>query len=344
MGRRDFPARFELLHGQRSGKHSQLPPLLRARPWQRPGWRGEVVNWMEAQIGNPVSGVAWVHTSDVGAVLTGQTDAGRVYLKAGEDGREARTAVQIAAQIPDLTPGILAAEPERGWLLTRDAGSCLLESSDLGHWQEAVRKLVRVQTEVRLEGLPVHLFAALPQQARALLAPEVLAHWGLTGEQQTQVQSLLPRLLDVHAQVSALGLPECACHGDFHANNALVQDDQARLFDWSEACTAHPFSDIGWFLAFIMHPMRDGLKLRQEHPDLGEVLWELYLLESGLRTDLSWQDAALLALFHRAVVYDVNYRHWTGTLQGFVPLVTPFALKMARRFGPSGDLTRAASR
>ena len=176
MRRRDFPARFELLHGQGSGKHSQPPPLLRARPWQRPGWRGEVVNWMEAQIGDPVSGVAWVHTSDVGAVLTGQTDAGRVYLKAGEDGREARTAVQIAAQIPDLTPGILAADPERGWLLTRDAGSCLLESSDLGHWQEAVRKLVRVQTEVRLEGLPVHLFAALPQQARALLAPEVLAH------------------------------------------------------------------------------------------------------------------------------------------------------------------------
>ena len=178
----------------------------------------------------------------------------------------------------------------------------------------------------------------MPQQARALLAPEVLAHWGLTGEQQAQVQNLLPRLLDIHAQVSALGLPECACHGDFHPNNALVQDEQVRLFDWSEACTAHPFSDIGWFLAFIMHPMRDGLKLRQEHPDLGEVLWELYLLESGLRTDLSWQDAALLALFHRAVVYDAKYRHWTGTLPGFIPQYTPYYLKMARRFGQSGDL------
>ena len=138
--------------------------------------------------------------------------------------------------------------------------------------------------------------------------------------------------------MSALGLPESACHGDFHPNNALVQDDQVRLFDWSEACAAHRFTDIGWFLAFIMHPIRSGLKLHQEHPDLGKTLWELYLLESGLRTDLSWQDAALLALFHRAMVYNAMYRHWIGTLPGFVPQVTPYCLIMARRFGPSGDL------
>ena len=153
-------------------------------------------------------------------------------------------------------------------------------------------KLVRVQTEVQLEGLPVHPFAALPQQVRALLATEVLAHWGLTAEQQTQIQSLLPRLLEVYANVSALHLPECACHGDFHANNALVQGNQTRLFDWSEACTAHPFSDIGWFLAFVMHPMREGLKLRQEHPDLGESLWNLYLLASGIWTHLNWYFAS----------------------------------------------------
>ena len=196
-----------------------------------------------------------------------------------------------------------------------------------------MRKLVRVQTEVKLDRLPIHPFAALPQQARALLVPDVLAHWGLTGEQQAQIQRLLPRLLDVHTQVLALELPACACHGDFHANNALVQDKQARLFDWSEACTAHPFSDIGWFLAFIMHPMRDGLKLRQEHPDLGESLWQLYLLESGIQTRLRWQDAALLALVHRAVVYDAKYRHWTGTLPEFVPQYTPYYLRMARLFG-----------
>ena len=337
MGRRDFPARFEVLDVELLERRSPVSPLPHARPWQRPGWRREALAWMKAQIGGPVNGLAWVHTSDVGAVLTAQTGSGRVYLKAGEDGREARAAVQIAAQIPDLTPDILAADPERGWLLTRDAGSCLLESPELSHWPEAVWKLVRVQTEVQLKGLPVHPFAALPQQARALLAPEVLAHWGLTGEQQAQVRGLLPRLLTVHAQVSVLELPECACHGDFHPNNALVKGNRVRLFDGSEACTAHPFSDIGWFLAFVMHPMRNSLKLRQEHLNLGKTLWQLYLQASGTQTDLTWQDAALLALFHRAVVYDAKYRHWTGTLMGFVPQVTPYSLKMARRFGASGD-------
>ena len=185
MGRRDFPARFELLDGKGFDEPSPSPasPLPHARPWQRPGWRTEVVNWIEAQIGSPVSGVSWIHTFDVGAVLTAQTDTGRIYFKVGEDGREARAAVQIAARLPDLTPGILAADPERGWLLTQGAGNCLLESPDLGDWQEAVRKLVRVQTEVKLDRLPIHPFAALPQQARALLVPDVLAHWGLTGEQ-----------------------------------------------------------------------------------------------------------------------------------------------------------------
>ena len=76
---------------------------------------------MEAQIGSPVSGVAWIHTFDVGAVLTAQTDTGRIYFKVGEDGREVRAAVQIAARLPELTPSILAADPERGWLLTSDA-------------------------------------------------------------------------------------------------------------------------------------------------------------------------------------------------------------------------------
>ena len=309
-----------------------VPPLPGARPWQLPGWRGEVLAWTETQLGQPATELTWVHATDVGAVLTARVGDLQVYLKVGEDGREARAAMQFATQLPGLTPELLAADPQRGWLLTRGAGSNLLGSSELQHWEQAVRNLACLHRTVRFEGLSVHPFGALPELAGRLLAPEALSRWGLTDEQQTQVRQLLPRMLGIHRAVSDLGLLDCACHGDFHANNALVQGDEVRLFDVSEACTAHPFTDIGWFLAFIMLPTRADLPLRQQHPELGERLWAVYLTETGLHTTLPWQDVALLALFHRAVVYDARFRDWQGTLPKFRPQYVPYYLKLTRHF------------
>ncbi|WP_424951802.1 phosphotransferase family protein [Deinococcus sp.] len=329
-------ARFEVLNSVNAAEEA-APPLPGARPWQLPGWRGEVLAWMEARLGHALTEPAWVHTSDLGGVLTARVGRrSRVYLKALEDGREVRAASQIAAQMPALTPPLLAADPQRGWLLTADAGRGLNESAELRHWDEAVRRLAQLHREGRWAGLRVHPFGALPEQLKRLLTPVNLTHFGLNDEQQQRILGTLPRLLDLCREVAALGMPECACHGDLHANNVLVQGDTVRLFDWSEACTAHPLTDIGWFLAYVMLPIRSGWPLRQHWPDLGERLWTSYQAETGLDTTLSWRDLALLALAHRAAASEIRFRGWRGTLPGFRPLIVPYVLKLIRHFVPSG--------
>jgi Phosphotransferase enzyme family len=343
MGRRDFPARFELLDCSENLDLGDLAPaLMHARPWQQPGWRAEALEWMTDQLGSPLSGAAWVHTFDVGAVFTAQVGEQHVYLKAGEHRREARVAVQISAQQPDLTPTVLAADPERGWLLTLDAGQCLLESASLPDWPSAVQTLAQVHRTIKLAAVPRHDFGALPEQTESLLSANVLMAWGMSDETQQRLRALLPELRRIHRSIDALGLPECSCHGDVHANNVLVQSGgaggrQVRLFDWSEAALAHPLTDIGWFLAFVMHPARRELPLRLAHPDLGDLFWTTYKAALGIETGLDWEEVALLALFHRAVVYDVRFRTWVGTLPGFRPNYVPYFLNMALRFGAASQ-------
>lgn len=336
LGQSRASARFEVLDEAATGSGPPAPVLPHARPWQLPGWRGEALAWMAERLGEPVAEVAWVHTSDVGAVLTARAGTwGRVYLKAGEDGTEARAAAQVSGRLPELVPDLLAADPQRGWLLSADAGDRLTDSAEPGDWLDAVQGLARLHQQGRWADLSVQHFAELPQRVADLLTPHGLHHWGLNPDQQEQIRALLPRFQNIHRAVVALGLPACACHGDAHPNNILVRGNRVRLFDFSEAATAHPLTDLGWLLAFVMLPARSDLGIRRALPELGERLWDAYRTATGLHTDLTWQDVALLALFHRAVVYDARFHDWTGTLPGFRPQYVPYYLKIARQFGPA---------
>ena len=330
MGRRDFPARFEALDTP-DAPGAPAASVAGARPWQQAGWRGEVLPWLETALGERVQRLAWISTYDLGGVMSVRTTTGSYFFKTDEDGREARAAVQVAAQLTGKVPEVLAADLERGWLLTWDAGSRLLESGELNHWLSAVRKLAKLHCEVRLTGVPTHRFADLPGQWAALLSPAGLSDWGLDETTQSQILALLPLVMGIHGAVIGLQLPEVACHGDFHANNVLVKDlvlvqgDSVSLYDFSEAGLAHPFTDIGWFLAFALHPGRE-VAVRHSHSDLGEQIWATYQQALGVQTGLSCRDVALLALFHRAAVYDARYRNWTGTLPGFRPQFAKYAL------------------
>ena len=332
LGRRDVPARFEV-HTEAAGGET-IPDLPNARPWQRPGWRAQVSAWLEAALGEAPTRLELVHASDIGCVLSVETGQGRRYFKAGENGREVQVALAVARQVPDLTPDILAADEERGWLLTRDAGTCLLQSVRLADWRAGMARLVRLQQGASFTSGPVHLFAELPARVEALLSEARVLHgWGLNTVQIRQIQSLLSPFRAAYGRIAALGLPETPAHGDFHPNNLLVDAAGAvRLFDWSEGGTQHPVLDIGWLLAFVQHPARAEFPFRAALPHLSETLWQDWRSAWKVNTDLRWHDAALVALIHRAVVYDARYRDWTGTLPGFRPQFTPYSLKTARHF------------
>ncbi|WP_189088367.1 phosphotransferase [Deinococcus ruber] len=330
LGRRGTAARFEV-----QGKGGAvLPGVPNDRPWQRPGWRAQIGAWLETELNESPQRLTVIHASDIGCVLSMETGQGRRYFKAGEDGREVRAALEAARLFPTLTPEILAADEQRGWLLTRDAGVCLLTSVRLDDWRGGVARLTQVQQGASFAGVPIHRFAELPARAEALLLDTAaLTHWGLNTEQLRFVQALLSPFWAAYEHVAALGLPDTPAHGDFHPNNVLIDaEGVVRLFDWSEGCTQHPLLDLGWLLAFVQHPARAEHPVRMALPELAQTLWRDWLSAWKLTTALRWQDAALVALIHRAVVYDARYRSWTGSVPGFRPQFTPYYLNMARHF------------
>lgn len=85
--------------------------------------------------------------------------------------------------------------------------------------------------------------------------------------------------------------------------------------------------DIGWFLAWLSHPARDTLPLRQTHPDAATELWHSYLQTSDIpdATDLL-SDVTRLALMHRVLVYHERFHRWQGTVPGWRPEYVPYYL------------------
>ncbi|GGJ60801.1 phosphotransferase [Deinococcus aquiradiocola] len=347
-GRGCGPLRFErraggAVPGGTGPAGAAAPPLPGERSWQRAGWRDGVTAWAQGVLGAPVTRCAWVHASDVGAVVVLDGPAGRAFLKVGEDAREVVAARWVARHFPHGSADLLGTDTARGLLLTRDAGTALLGSADLNDWRRAVRRMADLHTLPLdgggAEGLPVQAFAALPGRLEGLLREDVLLGWGMTDAQVQRALAARPAVLDAHARVTAACPRAAPCHGDLHANNVLVPPARtpgdARLFDWSEAHVGQPLMDVGWFLAFVMLPFRADLPVRAAYPDLAERLWDGYRDAAGLDTALPWRDVALLSLYARAAAYDARYRAWSGTVPGFRPLYAPYALRTAAHFAPA---------
>ena len=100
-------------------------------------------------------------------------------------------------------------------------------------------------------GTPVYLRLA----ARCTLEPgHAIAelHRAWTGRAD-ELLALGPQDRRVEAPELA-ALPDTLVHGDFHPGNAFFDGDRAVIFDWSDACVAHPLFDLHLYL----HNLGDG--------------------------------------------------------------------------------------
>ncbi len=306
-------------------------PLEHARAWQQPGWFAQTLDWLNSVLGEPVVKTEQVSTNDLACVLRVVTEQRTVYLKASETGLEAALTARLAAQHPSLTPSVITRNAERNVLVTQDCGSHLSKQPELDFWEKAVEKLSRFQTtvdarELQALGCPVHDFTTLAERAETFLnSTGTLQNWGLTRTQAITLQAQLPRISQ--ARVAALELPLLPAHGDAHPMNALTGGG-AVWFDLSEACTAHPLLDIGWFLAWLSHPARHTLPLRQKCPDAAVGLWDSYLQILSLPNAAHLlNDVMVLALTHRALVYHERFEKWEGTVPDWRPQATPYYLR-----------------
>ncbi|MFB9993106.1 phosphotransferase [Deinococcus oregonensis] len=323
-----------------------VPPLPGAQEWQRPGWFPILKDRLDgvlADHGLPVAdSLKHLSSNDLGTVIEASVLGEAVFFKVTAHPREVAVTAHLAQHHPALLPPVLSASPATNTLVTRSGGTLLDGVGDIEAWTAALRQLAQFQTTADASALAVLGCPAWPLLEVAgrvdafLASTATLTAWGLKPEKIATLQAARPAIRVSFEALAAHGLPDLPAHGDAHPRNALVGTGESLWFDWSEAASAaHPFMDAGWFLAFALHPARANLPLRTMYPDLEFRLCAAFLNALGCpEASALLSQSILLALLHRAVLYDARFRDWQGTVPGWRPQYVPYYLGLAAREVP----------
>ncbi len=302
------PAIAQWLEEQRTGQ----VPALRA-PWGRKGWYDGAVEWARESVeglGLSLEGqLEQAKHWDISTVSRVPTSGGDYYFKAvpGIFAHEPRITAELARLYPGIVPGP-AAWTERdgeGWMLTASFGDTVIWDGNLPALEEALRLLAQVQIDSvgRLE----HLLASgardrdvrqLPGQVAALLDDDPSPSMLEAGEVE-RLRALLPAIERECEQLVSGPIPQTLVHGDFHGGNIALVDGRPLIFDWTDACIAHPFFDLATVLDTDNAPESPGAAERLRDAYLGE--WSAYGSPEELRE--AFAAAYRLAPLHHAVSY-----------------------------------------
>lgn len=234
-------------------------------PWEQPGWADEIEDWIQTKLveqglrqKGPITEVKYRPWS---AVLRIPTIAGDYYFKASLPvlTHEVPVTIALSQWRPDLMLPILAADPERGWLLLPDGGtilrSIITERNDYKFWE----KLLPVYAEFQLEmagrvpellalGEPDRRLARLPSLYKMLLEDRRILRInqdkGLTATEYRALQDLSPHFEHLCQELASYHIPESLHHGDFHDGNIFFQDGRYVIFDWGDSAVSHPFYSL----------------------------------------------------------------------------------------------------
>jgi len=220
-------------------------------PWARPGWLAEAAAWLEASIVEaglePNGPVELVEQWPLSSVLRRRTGDGYVYLKAVFSGflHEPALTRALANEHPTLLPEVLAVDVPRGWLLMRELGGTQIGDLGVREWADPLRAVAGLHrhwsdrtSELLALGAQDRTLATLEAQIRAVLEE--------AGVDPTE--SAVSELERRCHQLADGPLPQTLVHGDFHPWNVMVDGDELRIFDWSDACVGHPLFDLPTFL------------------------------------------------------------------------------------------------
>ena len=234
--------------------------------WGEPSWLAEARGWVEEQLavdGREIRGeLEQPHLMQWATALRVPTSDGVAWFKAclPELGFEREVLALLAARCPDLVPRVVAADPERSWLLLDDAGERLRElDSSPGHVERWATALARYAELQRAAAPDADAFAAggtidrrgplLFDQFDALLDYD----YGLEPDELARLRSLRSNLEADAERLAELGLPDSIKHDDLHDHNNFVRGDEYRIIDWGDSCVAHPFHSLAVALAVVEH-------------------------------------------------------------------------------------------
>lgn len=192
--------------------------------------------------------------------LTVPTSDGRYWFKENNPAQafEAGLLQVLGRVAPHRVMAPIAIEPDRGWLLTRDAGPTLREdhAGERVSWPDIVaefaafqRELVPFRDELLATGLSPHPASetvaaviaevehlrALPPDHPLRLAPAPARH----------ILAGIPRLREAADTLSSLPVDNSLQHNDLHDGNVFSPSSgPLRFFDLGDALWAHPFASL----------------------------------------------------------------------------------------------------
>lgn len=225
------------------------PAGMDASRWTDPAWLAGAEAWVEerlAELGLVRTGaVEQPHVVRWSTVLRVPTEAGPVWFKANDGSlrHEAAVVSLLAGRVPDRVPPLLAADPERGWMLMADAGRRLREvapeEQSLARWLDVLGAVARIQLATR-DLVPELLAAGVPDRRLATL-PEaydrLLAELGL----EPRFREATPYVEELCDRLAGFGIAETLQHDDLHDGQVFVRDGRNLVMDWGDACVSHPF-------------------------------------------------------------------------------------------------------
>jgi aminoglycoside/choline kinase family phosphotransferase len=197
-----------------------------------------------------------VHDRPWSRVLRVPTADEDLYLKqcAPVQAFEPALTVALAARWPDRVPEVVAADPERAWLLLRDGGTRLRESGDVATFVRALELYGELQREEAAH-VDELLALGLPDVRLPVVATTYEAFFeddhGLEWAEVARLRTLATRFRELCAELEAFGLPDSIQHDDLHDGNVFVRDGRVAIFDWGDSSVAHPL----WSL---VKPLRDA--------------------------------------------------------------------------------------
>jgi hypothetical protein len=245
-------------------------------PWRDPAFLADVTAWVDGRLADAglrrTGPIEQQHAAWWSTAFRVPTDDGPMWCKAVQpDGRfEARLTPLLASRWPDRTVEVVATDPERGLLLTRDAGTKLRELSDgrvLEHWEALLPRYAEMQRELSGSmdalvalGVPELRLASLPGELASLLdEPELLLadrDGGVDPGRLAALRAGLPAFTDACARLAALPIPETLQHDDLNDGNAFLRGTNHVVFDWGDACITHPFHTLAVALRSLAYRHR----------------------------------------------------------------------------------------
>jgi len=284
----------------------------RLEAWQRRGWLAEASAWVRESLPDVLT-IEQYSCWNGSALLRIEAEAGRSYLKAapGYFRSEGATTASLAERFPDSVPRPMALDVERGWMVLGDFGDRLVRSEVLEHWEgalDAMASIHRASAAITEDLLRAGLVDRRPHvlipQIEALAAGDL---GPVPEEPAARLRDALPRFDELRARLEAAPIPDTLVHGDLHTGNIAIDGDRYVIFDWTDACIAHPFVDLQTYLHMAGPPSTDAA--------VRERLLHRYL--EGWDDLMSPQEAA--GLFHRTTPlttmhHAISYQQILGNL------------------------------